>query len=86
MPIIRQRVAKHIPAETNARNNRTSIAKQRHSKQIFSTIQTVFSVESAKSGYKKSPVPKLVLLLWKDNENGTSPRQSRKKGSAEDSL
>jgi hypothetical protein len=29
MPIARQRVAKHIPVEANARNNRTSIARQR---------------------------------------------------------
>jgi hypothetical protein len=29
MPIARQRVAKHIPAEANARNNSTFIARQR---------------------------------------------------------
>jgi hypothetical protein len=46
MPITRQRVAKHIPAEANARNNKTSIARQRRGKQSLSTIQAVFSVGS----------------------------------------
>jgi hypothetical protein len=31
-PITRQRLGKHIPAGVNARNNRTSIARQRISK------------------------------------------------------
>jgi hypothetical protein len=43
MPISRQRVVKHIPAESHARNNRTSIARQRHGKQALSTINDVFS-------------------------------------------
>jgi hypothetical protein len=44
MPIARQRVAKHILAEANARN-RTSIARQRRSKHAFAKIEeAVFSV------------------------------------------
>jgi hypothetical protein len=37
--IARQRLGKHIPAEAYARNNRTSIARQRISKQALSTIE-----------------------------------------------
>jgi hypothetical protein len=33
IPIARQRLGKHIPAEANARNNREYIARQRISKQ-----------------------------------------------------
>jgi hypothetical protein len=53
MPIARQRVAKHIPADANARNNRTSIAKELRCNQALSTIQAVFSVGSVQSGYKR---------------------------------
>jgi hypothetical protein len=53
MPIDRQRVAKHIPSEANARNNRTSIVRQRGGKQALSTIQAVFSVGSVQNGYKR---------------------------------
>jgi hypothetical protein len=42
MPFTRQRVARHIPAEANYRNNRTPIARQRYGKQALSTIQAVF--------------------------------------------
>jgi hypothetical protein len=42
IPIARQRVGKHIPEETYARNNRTSIAIQRIIKQAFSTIERLF--------------------------------------------
>jgi hypothetical protein len=38
-PFARQRLGKHIPAEAYARNNRTSVARQRISKQAFSTIE-----------------------------------------------
>jgi hypothetical protein len=53
MLIARQRVAKHIPAETNVRNNKRSIDRQRRIKQDLSTIQAVFSVRSAQSVYKR---------------------------------
>jgi hypothetical protein len=52
MSIARQRVAKHIPAEADARNNR-SIARQRRGKQALSTIHAVFSLGFVQSGYKK---------------------------------
>jgi hypothetical protein len=52
-PIARQRVGKHIPAGANARNNRTSIARQRISKHASITIETVFSAWSVQSGYKE---------------------------------
>jgi hypothetical protein len=51
-PIDRQRLDKHIPAGANARNNRTSIARQRISKQAFSTIERMFSAWSVRRGYK----------------------------------
>jgi hypothetical protein len=53
MPIARQRVAKQIPAEANARNNRTSVARKRRGRQALSTIQAVFSVGSVQSSYKR---------------------------------
>jgi hypothetical protein len=51
MSIARQRVAKHIPAGANARNNLRSIVRQRHGKEALSTIQAVFSVGSVQSAY-----------------------------------
>jgi hypothetical protein len=44
MPIPRQGVAKHIPAEENAPNNWAFIARQRRGKQALSTVQDVFSM------------------------------------------
>jgi hypothetical protein len=38
-PIARKRLGKHIPAEAYVRNNRTSIARQWISKQVFSTTE-----------------------------------------------
>jgi hypothetical protein len=52
MPMSKQRVTKHIPAEANARNNRSVTIKQR-GKQALSTIQAVFSMGSVQSGYKR---------------------------------
>jgi hypothetical protein len=43
-PIARQRLDKHIPAGANARNNMTSIARQRISKHASLAIVAVFSV------------------------------------------
>jgi hypothetical protein len=48
----RQRLAKHIPAEVNARNNRTSVARQRRDKHASSTIHAVFPLEPVPMGYK----------------------------------
>jgi hypothetical protein len=55
IPIARQQLGKHIPVEANARNNRTSIAKQRISKHASLTIEAVFSAWSVQSCYKKCP-------------------------------
>jgi hypothetical protein len=49
--IARQRVTRHIPAEANARNRR-STARQRRGKKALSTIQAVF-LGSVQSGYKR---------------------------------
>jgi hypothetical protein len=49
-PIARQRVGKHVPAEENARNSMTSIAKQWSCRHAFLT-RTVFSVWSVQRSY-----------------------------------
>jgi hypothetical protein len=73
MPIARQRVAKHIPAEANARNNTRSIARQRHGKQALSTIQAVFREIRAKC-LEESQVPKLAFVeVQNENKNGARP-------------
>jgi hypothetical protein len=55
-PIARQRVAKHIPAEANAQNSRTYIARQRRGKHAFATIEeAVFSMDPTRD-YISSPV------------------------------
>jgi hypothetical protein len=51
--IARQRLAKHIPAETNARNTRF-IARQRRGIQAASTIEAAFSVWSVPKGYRRA--------------------------------
>jgi hypothetical protein len=53
IPVAGQRLGKHIPAEANARNNRTPIARQRISKHASLSIETVFSARSVQSGYKE---------------------------------
>jgi hypothetical protein len=40
--IARQQLGKHIPARANARDNRTSIARQQRDKHASSKIQAVF--------------------------------------------
>jgi hypothetical protein len=52
-PIARQRFGKHIPVGANARNNRTSCARQRISKYASLTVEVVFSPRSMQSGYKR---------------------------------
>jgi hypothetical protein len=67
MPIARQWVTKHIPAEANVRNNRKSVARQHCGKQGLSTIQAVFSVGSCKVDVR---VEFRSWQLWKnENEN-----------------
>jgi hypothetical protein len=41
-PIDRQRLGKHIPAEANASNNRTSITRQQISEEAFSTTEMLY--------------------------------------------
>jgi hypothetical protein len=50
-PIARQRLGEHIPTHAYA-HNRTSIARQRISKQALSTIDIVFSAWSLPRCYK----------------------------------
>jgi hypothetical protein len=52
-PTARQRLGKYIPAQANARNNRSSSARQRISKHASLTIVSVFSAWSLQSGYKE---------------------------------
>jgi hypothetical protein len=56
IPIAKQRLGKHIPAEANARNSRTSISRQRISKHVSLTTETVFCAWCVQSGYKKVSV------------------------------
>jgi hypothetical protein len=72
IPVARQRLGKHIPTETNARNNRTYTARERISKHASLTIEAVLSAWSLQSGYKE--VFSSVEMWW----NGSS--------SADDSL
>jgi hypothetical protein len=51
--IARQQLGKHIPAEANSLNSRTSIARQRISKHTSLTIEAVFSAWSVQNGYKE---------------------------------
>jgi hypothetical protein len=51
IPIARQRLGKHIPAQAKARNNRTSIARQPISKHTsLLTIEALLSAWSVQSG------------------------------------
>jgi hypothetical protein len=69
MPIFRQRLAKHIPAEANARNSRRFIARQRRVKQALPTVQAVFSVGPVQSGYKRVDFSSWKLCTNEENEN-----------------
>jgi hypothetical protein len=51
-PIHRQQLGKHIPAEANARNTKTSIARQRIRKHALLTIEAVLSALSVQSDDK----------------------------------
>jgi hypothetical protein len=50
--ISRKRLGKYIPARVNASKNKTSIARQRFSKDAFLTIEAVFPVGFLQSYYK----------------------------------
>jgi hypothetical protein len=51
--IAKQRLSEHIPVETNAHNNRISIAREGIIKHDSSKIEAVFSASSLQSGYKE---------------------------------
>jgi hypothetical protein len=51
--IARQRLGKHILAVANARNDKTSIGRQRVSKHACLTIEVMFSPWSVQSGYEE---------------------------------
>jgi hypothetical protein len=53
IPIPRQRLDKHVLAEANGRNIRTSTARQRIIKHASLTTEAVFSAWSVQSGYKE---------------------------------
>jgi hypothetical protein len=54
--VVRQRLGKNIPAGANARNNSTSIARQRISKHASLRAEAVFSVWPVQSVIKKRSV------------------------------
>lgn len=53
IPIVRQWLHEHITAQANARNGRTSTARQRTSQHASLTIEAVFSAWSVQSCYKE---------------------------------
>jgi hypothetical protein len=53
IPIARQRLGKHIPAQAYVRNSRTSIARQMTNRHSSLTVEVVFSAWSVQSGYKE---------------------------------
>jgi hypothetical protein len=53
MSTARERVAEHIPAETNARDSGLSIDRQRRCKQVLSATEGVFSVGYMQNIYKR---------------------------------
>jgi hypothetical protein len=53
IPIARQQLGTHIPARANARNNRTSVARQQISKHGSLTTEAVFSVGSVQVVIRK---------------------------------
>jgi hypothetical protein len=58
--IAKQRLGKHIPVEANARNNMTSITRQRISKYAFLTTEAAFSTWSVQNNCKED-------FSWEDS-------------------
>jgi hypothetical protein len=52
IPTARQRLSKHILAQANILNNKTSTTRQRISRNAYVRIVAVFSVGYVQSGYK----------------------------------
>jgi hypothetical protein len=66
-PIASWQLGKHIPAEAYARNNRTSIARQRISKQAFSTIERLRFIRGPCRGVVKGQrrsIEWIVVEKW----------------------
>jgi hypothetical protein len=61
IPIARQRLSKHIPAEAYERNNRTSISRLRISKHASLTLEAAFPAWSVQSGYKEGSVQEELI-------------------------
>jgi hypothetical protein len=72
MPIARQRVAKHILAEANALNNRTSTARQRRGKHAFATIKEAVLSMDTPQDYISSPVVNQKSVVEREREWGES--------------
>jgi hypothetical protein len=71
--IARQRLGKHIPALGYARNNRTSIARQRISKQAFSAIKRLGFLRGPCQGVIKGQKGRLRELLSKVESSFETP-------------
>jgi hypothetical protein len=81
VPIARQRVAKHIPAEANTRDNRTFIGRQRcgEKKNFVNDTGCVFPWGPCKVVVRESNsevgTSGVVGELKEENENGASSLQ-----------
>jgi hypothetical protein len=75
IPIARQRVGKHIFAETNARNSRTSIARQRSCNNASLTIEE--DVFNEVRVFKTiGATRQLRIQLWSVNKRTTEAEDS----------
>jgi hypothetical protein len=72
MNIAKQWVAKHIPAEANARNNRNSIVRQRRGEHNFATIGEAVFPMSPPRDYISSPVVNQKSVVERDRERSES--------------
>jgi hypothetical protein len=53
IPIVRQRLGKHISAQAKSLNSRMSVTRKQMSKHASLTIEAVFSLGSVQRGYKE---------------------------------
>jgi hypothetical protein len=68
MSIARRRVAKHIPAEANARKNRTCIARQLRGKHAFATVEEAVFSMCPPQDYISSPVANQKSVVERKRE------------------
>jgi hypothetical protein len=81
--IARQRFSRHIPSEAYTHNNRTSIARQRISKQAFSTMKRLCFLRGPCRGVIKEQRRSLELVVvgnWVSSSGNCSRRWLRKNG------